>query len=66
MAAASTGRLRLGRHLQPQRDAATFDLVQATYREIFVPRDGRSYCYIEKHEALGDFQTRRNRCLTAR
>jgi hypothetical protein len=70
MAAAFTGRLRgrlrLGRHLQPQRDAATFDLVQATYREIFVPRDGRSYCYIEKHEELGDFQTRRNRCLTAR
>jgi len=70
MAAAPTGRQwgrrRLSRHLQPQRDAATFDLVQATYREIFVPRDGKSYCFIEKNEALGSFQTRRNRCLLPR
>jgi hypothetical protein len=68
MAAALTGRLRgrprLGRHHQPHLDAATFDLVQATYQQIFVPRDGRSYCYLEKFDDTAKgFSTRRNRCL---
>ena len=67
MSAAPTGRLRsrlrLGRHQQPHRDAATFDLVQAAYAQIFVPRDGKSFCFIQKDEAAGDFHTRRNRCV---
>ena len=68
MAAAPAGRLRgrprLGRHHQPHLDAATFELVQATYQQIFVPRDGRSYCYLEKFDdSAKGFSTRRNRCL---
>lgn len=68
MAAAPAGRLRgrprLGRHHQPHLDAATFALVQATYQQIFVPRDGRSYCYLEKFDDTAKrFSTRRNRCL---
>jgi hypothetical protein len=68
MAAAPAGRLRgrprLGWHHQPHLDAATFELVQATYQQIFVPRDGRSYCYLEKFDdSAQGFSTRRNRCL---